>query len=45
VDQFDRREVGLRLREVVTWKVEDPHMSEAEVVGMWNLVDRAEAHP
>ena len=44
VDQFDRREVGLRLREVVTWKVRDPHMSEAEVLGMWNLVDRAEAH-
>jgi aminoglycoside phosphotransferase (APT) family kinase protein len=42
VDQFDRREVGRRLREVVTWKVRDPHMSEAEIAGMWKLVDRAE---
>jgi aminoglycoside phosphotransferase (APT) family kinase protein len=43
VDQFDRAEVGRRLREVVTWKVRDPHMSEPEVAGMWNLVERAEA--
>ena len=43
VDEFDRREVGRRLREVVTWKVRDPHMSEAEVAGMWSLVERAEA--
>jgi aminoglycoside phosphotransferase (APT) family kinase protein len=43
VDQFDRREVGRRLRDVVTWKVRDPHMSEAEVAGMWKLVERAEA--
>jgi aminoglycoside phosphotransferase (APT) family kinase protein len=42
VNQFDRNEVGRRLREVVTWKVRDPHMSEAEVAGMWNLVKRAE---
>jgi aminoglycoside phosphotransferase (APT) family kinase protein len=42
VDQFDRREVGRRLREVVTWKVRDPHMSEAEIAGMWKLVGRAE---
>jgi hypothetical protein len=43
VDQFDRREVGRRLREVVAWKVRDPHMSEAEVARMWKLVERAEA--
>jgi len=43
VDEFDRREVARRLREVVTWKVRDPHMSEAEVAGMWSLVQRAEA--
>jgi aminoglycoside phosphotransferase (APT) family kinase protein len=43
VDQFDRPEVGRRLREVVTWKVQDPHMSEDEVAGMWKLVERAEA--
>jgi aminoglycoside phosphotransferase (APT) family kinase protein len=41
--QFDRREVGRRLREVVAWKVRDPHMSESEVARMWNLVERAEA--
>ena len=43
VDQFDRREVGRRLREVVTWKVRDPHMSEVEVAHMWKLVEQAEA--
>jgi aminoglycoside phosphotransferase (APT) family kinase protein len=43
VDQFDRQEVGRRLREVVSWKVQDPHMSETEVVGMWKVVARAEA--
>jgi aminoglycoside phosphotransferase (APT) family kinase protein len=43
VDEFDRREVARRLREVVTWKVRDPHMSEVEVAGMWRLVERAEA--
>jgi aminoglycoside phosphotransferase (APT) family kinase protein len=43
VDQFDRQEVGRRLREVVSWKVQDPHMSETEVVGMWKVVERAEA--
>ena len=43
VDEFDRREVARRLREVVTWKVRDPHMSEVEVAGMWSLVERAEA--
>jgi aminoglycoside phosphotransferase (APT) family kinase protein len=43
VNQFDRQEVGLRLREVVTWKVQDPHMSETEVASMWKVVERAEA--
>jgi thiamine kinase-like enzyme len=43
VNQFDRQQVGRRLREVVTWKVQDPHMSEAEVAGMWKVVERAEA--
>jgi aminoglycoside phosphotransferase (APT) family kinase protein len=42
LDQFDRTEIGRRLREVVTWKVRDPHMSQAEVAGMWSLVERAE---
>jgi thiamine kinase-like enzyme len=43
VNQFDRREVGRRLREVVEVKQKDPHMSEAEIAGMWKVVDRAEA--
>ncbi len=45
VDQFDRREVGRRLREVVKFKEQDPHMSAAEVAGMWKVVERAEARP
>ena len=43
VSRFDRDEVGRRLREVVTWKVTDAHMSPAEVAGMWKLVEQAEA--
>jgi aminoglycoside phosphotransferase (APT) family kinase protein len=40
--RFDRAEVSRRLREVVSWKVTDAHMSEAEVAGMWRLVEKAE---
>jgi aminoglycoside phosphotransferase (APT) family kinase protein len=43
VSQFDRAEVTSRLRDVVTWKVTDPHMSPAEVAGMWRVVEKAEA--
>lgn len=43
VSRFDRTAVTRRLRAVVEWKVEDPHMSEAEVAGMWDVVARAEA--
>ena len=43
VNRFDRAEVGRRLREVVTWKVTDAHMSPEEVAGMWKVVERAEA--
>jgi aminoglycoside phosphotransferase (APT) family kinase protein len=43
VTHFDRTEVTRRLRAVVEWKVRDPHMSEAEVAGMWKLVEEAEA--
>ncbi len=31
------------LREVVTWKVENPHMSPQEITAMWKLVERTEA--
>jgi tRNA A-37 threonylcarbamoyl transferase component Bud32 len=40
---FDRRAVALLLRQIVEMKVQDPHMSEAEVAGMWNVVRQAEA--
>ena len=43
VNRFDRAEVGRRLRDVVTWKVTDAHMSPAEVAGMWRLVEKAAA--
>ena len=43
VNRFDRAEVGRRLRDVVSWKVTDAHMSPAEVSGMWKLVEKAEA--
>jgi hypothetical protein len=31
------------LRPVVEMKVQDPHMSDAEIAGMWNVVQQAEA--
>jgi aminoglycoside phosphotransferase (APT) family kinase protein len=43
VSRFDEAEVTSRLRDIVTWKVMDPHMSEAENAGMWRLVHEAEA--
>jgi aminoglycoside phosphotransferase (APT) family kinase protein len=43
LSQFDRAEVNRQLRAVVSWKVTDAHMSDAEVAGMWKLVERAEA--
>ena len=43
MSRFDRGQVARRLREVVTWKVNDPHMSEQEVANMWRLVERSEA--
>ena len=43
VSRFDRTEVTTRLRSVVEWKVNDPHMSEAEIARMWKVVKRAEA--
>jgi aminoglycoside phosphotransferase (APT) family kinase protein len=44
VSHFDRDAVARRLRQVVEWKVQDPHMSAAEVDGMWKVVEQAEAH-
>jgi aminoglycoside phosphotransferase (APT) family kinase protein len=43
VSRFDQNQVARRLRPVVEWKVKDPHMSEQEIHGMWNLVERQEA--
>ena len=43
VSHFDRAVVAGELREVVTWKVNDPHMAESEVKSMWDLVEREES--
>ncbi len=43
LSHFDRKAVGGLLRQIVEMKVQDPHMSEAEVTGMWNIVRQAEA--
>jgi hypothetical protein len=39
----DRTAVISALRSVVDWKVNDPHMSPAEIAGMWDVVRKAEA--
>lgn len=44
LSHFDRESVGGLLRLIVEMKVRDPHMSEVEVAGMWNVVRQAEAH-
>jgi aminoglycoside phosphotransferase (APT) family kinase protein len=41
--RFDRPELAGRLEEVVTWKADDPHMSDTEIAAMWRL-SRAEGH-
>ena len=43
LSHFDRDDVARRLQEVVAWKVQDEHMSAAEVDGMWRVVEQAEA--
>jgi aminoglycoside phosphotransferase (APT) family kinase protein len=37
--------VKRQMRDVVAWKVQDPHMSDAEQRSMWRLVEEIEAHP
>jgi aminoglycoside phosphotransferase (APT) family kinase protein len=39
---IDVDRVSPKLREIVTWKVLDPHMSPQEIAAMWRLVDKAE---
>jgi aminoglycoside phosphotransferase (APT) family kinase protein len=39
---FDLDPVKRRLREVVAWKVQDPHMSTREQARMWQLVEASE---
>ncbi len=39
-DSFDLDVLKQRLREVVVWKVLDPHMSVAEQARMWAVVDK-----
>jgi tRNA A-37 threonylcarbamoyl transferase component Bud32 len=43
--RFDLADVKLHLRDVVEWKVRDPHMSPAEQRGMWRVVEAVEAEP
>jgi len=43
LSHFDRHAVASLLRPIVEMKVQDPHMSEVEVTGMWNVVRQAEA--
>jgi aminoglycoside phosphotransferase (APT) family kinase protein len=43
VNHFDRRAVSRLLRQVVEMKIQDPHMSDAEVAGMWRVVQQVEA--
>ena len=43
LSRFDRATVGAKLRDVVAWKVADPHMAEAEVAAMWQLVSRTDS--
>jgi aminoglycoside phosphotransferase (APT) family kinase protein len=42
LSHFDRHAVSRLLPQIVEMKVQDPHMSEAEVAGMWNVVHQAE---
>jgi hypothetical protein len=44
VGRFDKGQAARQLREVVEWKVKDPHMSEREIRAMWRVVERAESH-
>ena len=43
LSHFDRSPIARLLRGVVEMKQQDPHMSEAEVAQMWDVVRRAEA--
>jgi hypothetical protein len=40
---FDLATVKALLRDIVDWKVRDPHMSPAEQRGMWRVVEAVEA--
>ncbi len=40
---FDLVDVGALLRDMVAWKVQDPHMSADEQRRMWSLVEKVEA--
>ena len=42
LSHFERRAVAGCLRQVVEMKAQDPHMSEAEIAGMWSVVQQAE---
>lgn len=41
---FDRSAVSRLLPQIVEMKAQDAHLSEAEVAGMWNVVQQAASH-
>lgn len=45
VKHFDRGAVARQIRTVVEWKVNDPHMSAAEITAMWRLVETTSGAP
>lgn len=42
LSHFDRAEIASHIRELVTWKVQDAHMSDTEIATMWRLVEQIE---
>lgn len=42
LESFDTNSVARNLREVVAWKVSDPHISATEQARMWRVVEEAE---
>jgi aminoglycoside phosphotransferase (APT) family kinase protein len=39
---FDQPTLAGHLRDVVSWKVQDPHMTDTEVAAMWEMAERAD---
>jgi hypothetical protein len=39
---FDQPTLAGHLRDVVSWEVQDPHMTDTEVAAMWEMAERAD---